>query len=198
VRKSRGQRVESQKAIVDSNPTGFPNHRIILALDPRLLTLDLHTIRLRGPWQLEPISRFAARRDGGHEVEPDSLPSPARSTMPADWSDSLGPVFLGRVRYTRTFQKPTGLERGDKVWLVVEPPRSLGIVRLADRELGTVRFGGPDGRFEITSLLADRNTLEIIVDHPALDASGRPSGDSDMQPAGGLVGEVRLEIEALK
>jgi hypothetical protein len=116
--------------------------------------------------------------------------------MPADWSDPLGNEFLGRVRYTRTFQKPTGLERGDKVWLLVEPPRSLGIVQLVSRELGTVRWGGAGGRFDITPLLADRNTLEIIVDHPALDAANRPSSDSSLRSAGGLVGEVRLEIEA--
>jgi hypothetical protein len=156
----------------------------------------MHTIRLRGPWQLEPIARFVAEPDGGCEIEMDNLPPPARATMPADWSEPFGPEFLGRVRYTRTFQKPTGLERGDIVWLVVEPPRSLGIVQLAGCKLGSVRWGEAGGRFDITPLLADRNTLEIIVDHPALDESGRMSGDSSLQSAGGLVGEVRLEIEA--
>ena len=50
-------------------------------------------------------------------------------TMPADWCGSLGADFLGRVRYRRNFQKPTGLESGERVWLVVEPPRSRGTVR---------------------------------------------------------------------
>jgi hypothetical protein len=158
------------------------------------LTLDLHTIRLRGPWQLEPIARFVVRSDGGYVIEANNLPASARATMPADWSASLGPEFLGRVRYVRTFQKPTGLETAERVWLVVEPPRSLGRVRLADVELGTVEFGGPSGRFEITSLLADRNTLEIVVEHPALDDEWPPRA-TNMQMPGGLVGEVRLEIE---
>ena len=108
------------------------------------------------------------------EIEATDLPPSARATMPADWSESFGAGFLGRVRYMRTFQKPTGLERGDKVWLVVEPPRSLGIVRLG-RAASWEPFDGvkpADGSIS-PSLLADRNTLEIIVDHPALDAANR-------------------------
>jgi hypothetical protein len=158
------------------------------------LTLDLHTIRLRGPWQLEAVARFVARRDGSFEAAGDDLPTSTRATMPADWSQSFGPGFLGRVRYVRSFQTPTGLEPGDKVWLVVEPPRSQGIVRLSDRQLGTVQRDRPAGRFDITSLLTDRNLLEVVVEHPALD-EGRPIAGSDIHAAGGLVGEVRLEIE---
>jgi hypothetical protein len=115
--------------------------------------------------------------------------------MPADWSESLGPDFIGRVRYVRTFQKPTGLEPGDKVWLCVEPPRSLGIVRLANHPLGRVHGSGSAGRFEITTLLADRNRLEIVVEHPALDEEGKPADGFLSRGPGGLVGEVRLEIE---
>jgi hypothetical protein len=160
------------------------------------LTLDTHTIRLRGPWQLQAVARFVARSDGHFEVVHDDLPTSTRATMPADWSESFGPRFLGRVRYVRTFQKPTGLDAGERVWLVVEPPRSLGTVRLANQMLGTVRIDEPAGRFDITSLLADRNTLEIVVEHPMLDEQYHPTDAAAICLPGGLIGEVRLEIEA--
>lgn len=111
--------------------------------------------------------------------------------MPSDWAASLGDDFLGCVCYRRTFQKPTGLDSGERVFLVVEPPRSRGVVSLADEELGEVHHGGPPGRFDITDRLDDHNRLEIVVEHPADgDAGGA------LSPPGGLTGEVRLEIEA--
>jgi hypothetical protein len=156
-----------------------------------------HIIRLRGPWQLEAVARFVPRPDGHYRTVGDDLPTTTRATMPADWSESFGSEFLGRVRYVRTFQKPTGLESGERVWLVVEPPRSLGTVRLADQLLGTVSRDGAASRFDISSLLADRNRLEIVVEHPALDHDGRPAQLLAIHVTGGLVGEVRLEIEAV-
>lgn len=148
----------------------------------------MHSIRLRGPWQLEPLARFALRPDGGCQRVTKTLPAACRTTMPADWSAALGHDFLGVVRYTRNFQRPTGLESGDKVWLVVEPPRSKAAVRINEHPLGEVCHGGPAGRFDITSLLAPSNLLEIEVEHSKDDA-----GDGR---CGGLVGEVRLEIES--
>ena len=104
--------------------------------------------------------------------------------------------FLGRVRYRRTFQTPTGLESGERVFLVVEPPRSRGAVSLSGKPLGYRAMGRP-GRTVSTSptLLEDHNRLEIIVDHPALDDALRPDDDGVTNLPGGLVGEVRLEIE---
>jgi hypothetical protein len=43
--------------------------------------------------------------------------------------------------------------------------------------------------------LEDHNRLEIVVDHPALDAAGAANDDGGTRLPGGLVGEVRLEIE---
>jgi hypothetical protein len=147
----------------------------------------MHTIRLRGPWQLEPILRFVPQAGGNYRWVQDGLPAEARETMPADWSASLGADFLGRVRYHRVFQKPTGLKSGERVFLVVEPPCSHGTVGLGGVELGAVEQAGAPGRFDITQRLEDHNRLEIIVEHPT---PGR-----DPSRTGGLVGEVRLEIE---
>ena len=155
----------------------------------------MHTIRLRGPWQLEPIERFVPQPDGSYRPRSENLPPAARAKMPADWSSMLGADFLGRVRYVRNFQKPTGLDRGKRVWLVIEPPRSRGIVELNRKRLGEVFSGGTVARFDITQLLGDHNRLEIVVSHPALDDAQTANDDSKTSLPGGLVGEVRLEIE---
>src|SRR3972149_9932844 len=96
----------------------------------------MHTIRLRGPWQLEPLARYAARADGGLNKQTDDLPAAGKATMPIDWSETLGRDFLGVVRYHRIFQTPTGLEPHETVWLVVEPPRAYGTGRLAGQGRG--------------------------------------------------------------
>jgi hypothetical protein len=155
----------------------------------------MHTIRLRGPWQLEPLERYIAHSDGRFEGVVEGLPPTSRMTMPADWSAAFGAGFCGLVRYHRVFQSPTGLESGERVWLVVEPPRSRGVVKLSGEPLGNVAWGGPAARFDITERLGDHNRLEIVVEHPALDGDSAPNDDSDINQPGGLVGEVRLEIE---
>ena len=59
----------------------------------------VHTIRLRGPWPYEPISRSIRRDDGRVSETSDDLPPGGRLQMPADWGRTLGPDFRGRVRY---------------------------------------------------------------------------------------------------
>ena len=91
--------------------------------------------------------------------------------MPADWANCFGRDFFGRVRYRRTFQQLTGLESGERAFLVVEPPRSRGVhIASAAKLLGefVCRADWP-ARFDITDHFEYHNRLEIIVDHPALD-----------------------------
>jgi hypothetical protein len=156
----------------------------------------MHTIRLRGPWHLEPIEQYVRRGDDRYARSTDGLPANTRLTMPADWSSAFGEHFRGRVRYHRLFQSPTGLDLGERVWLVVEPPRSRGAVKLNGKPLGDIRWRAAAGRFDITDLLEDyNNRLEIVVEHPALDGDFLPNDHSDINQPGGLIGEVRLEIE---
>ena len=155
----------------------------------------MHTIRLRGPWQLEPVARFEPESDGTYRATSENLPPATRAKMPANWADAFGPGFLGRVRYVRTFQKPTGLESGGRVFLVVSPPQSEGCILLGGQLLGFVYPGESAQRFDITERLDSHNTVEIFVDHPALDELRSKVGDPAALPPGGLVGEVRLEIE---
>ena len=81
------------------------------------------------------------------------------------------------------------------MWLVVEPPRSCGMVSLSGELLGTVRYGDPPGRYDITGHLHEHNHLDIVVDHPPLDDRTVSNDDDSRHQPGGLVGEVRLEIE---
>lgn len=150
----------------------------------------MHNIRLRGPWSVEPLERYVLRADGGYQRSTTELPAAAKMTMPADWGAVLGASFLGLVRYLRNFQKPTGLESGERVWLVVEGPRSRGSV-----ELNRKRLGDAGGRFDITELLEDHNRLEVVVEHPVVDVRGMARDDDGTRLTGGLIGEVRLEIE---
>ncbi|MCC7473983.1 MAG: hypothetical protein IT425_01195 [Pirellulales bacterium] len=152
----------------------------------------MHSIRLRGPWGVEPVARFVPRADGSFVETTADLPPASRQVVPADWSEPLGGKFLGRVNYRRTFQSPTGLDGGQRVFLVVELQASRGQVSLGNSPLGETPL-----RRDITQLLEPRNVLIITLEHPALDASGTPTDDSYSHPTGGLTGEVRIEIEEM-
>jgi len=88
----------------------------------------------------------------------------------------------GKVCWRRAFHRPTGLDAGERVWLVVDRPLSGATVRLNGQPLGDVEQGTV-GRLDVTDLLADRNALEIDVALAAPDEAGE------------LAGDVRLEIE---
>lgn len=143
----------------------------------------MHVIRLRGPWQVIPLARFLPQTDGTYLEVEQPLPAECRANMPADWSATLGSDFLGRVRFARSFHKPTALETGERVFLVVEPAQTGAAVELNRKSVGDVRWNGAPLRVDITELLGGDERLEIVVEHATSDC------------VGGLVGEVRLEIE---
>jgi beta-galactosidase/beta-glucuronidase len=144
----------------------------------------MHAIRLRGPWECEPLERDGPAGD---------LPPAGKTTVPGDWSQLLGDDFVGRVRYTRRFNAPTNLGPSERVWLVVEGVDHEADVLLNGRPLGTMPGPRPK-RFDITALVEPHNVLHIEVRLSAAvftDASvrGQRAGR-----AGGVTGEVRLEI----
>jgi len=141
----------------------------------------MHSIRLRGPWRYEVIERLA-----GDE----SLAAAGKQKMPADWSAVLGDDFRGTVRYRRKFHQPTGLEEGQQVWLAIDGVTSSGEVTLNHTPLAACGLAAqrPEPwRYEIQHLLSPTSELIIDVTHP-VDADG----------AGGLTGEVRLEIQTVR
>jgi len=115
--------------------------------------------------------------------------------VPADWSKELGIDFFGRVRYLRRFGRPTGLHDTDRVDLVVAQVDAWASVFLNQSALGEILLAARDTRFDVTDKLLVRNELVVEVELPReLAASPTlPRGDRAGR-AGGLVGEVRLEI----
>jgi hypothetical protein len=134
----------------------------------------VHTIRLRGPWELTPLVGAAIDRILPGDDPLGFVGETITQQLPGAWDEVL-PGFRGTVRYTRRFGKPTNLEPTERVWLCVEGVAGSIAMQLNDE---TIR----DTCFDITDLLRERNLLQIDVTQPHPE-----------QPAG-LVGEVRLEI----
>jgi hypothetical protein len=167
-----------------------------------------HSIRLRGPWEFQPLARLKASADGSLLETADHLPPGGTLALPADWASKLGPDFWGRVRFSRVFHRPTGLDASSKVWLVVEDvdwcahvvfnERALGdvVCRLADAPQAAGDTQRSPARWDITDRLQPENRLSVDVTCPGINANGRAlprvgRGDA----SGGLIGPVRLEIE---
>ncbi len=146
-----------------------------------------HRIRLRGPWECEPLRRSAPPPSpperGGEGGGP--LPSPFRMTMPCRWSEGGLPNFTGRVRFRRSFGYPGRIDAHERVWLTLAGIGGEAEVRLNDQLLGRIAWTGetpvpPSTEFEVTPLLRPRNELVVEIEGTA--------------EQGGLWGEVALEI----
>lgn len=154
-----------------------------------------HVIRLRGPWLFEPLSRFAI---AGQVVERgDDLPAAGRVAVPADWGESLGPNFRGRVRYRRSFHRPSTLDPHERLWLIVEGADARGAVSLNGIHLGNIDGYGLWASFDVTAIIDGRNEIALDVELPAsstgANAPLRPGRDA---LPGGPIGEVRLEVRS--
>ena len=155
---------------------------------------DPHVIRLRGPWEYEPLEQFASTDEGQRASSTADLPPGGKVQMSSDWSATLGADFLGRVRFTRHFNLPTNLEPAERVWLVFDGVDHSASVTLNGEPLGTLA-GMQTRRVDITGRLALRNRLEVEVSLALTEfADTAARGDRAGKP-GGLTGEVRLEIE---
>lgn len=167
-----------------------------------------HTIRLRGPWEYQPLGRAEILADGQVSIQAWDLPGGGTLALPADWGEALGRDFRGLVRFTRRFAQPTGLDARSRVWLVIEEVDRQGNVTLNGTSLGIVWTSATTpvpgvgaqlcpARLEITNLLQPRNVLTIDVVKPPLAAGVPPEvlGPRTDLP-GGLIGLVRLEIQS--
>jgi beta-mannosidase len=158
---------------------------------------DTHVIRLRGPWEFEPLCRVSISHDGARSESKAHLPPVGRVHLPADWGLSLGADFRGRVRYTRRFGLPTNLEPHERVWLVCDGVDYFGELAVNDQFLGRIEGYERPAEFEIGTLLAERNLLELIVELPQYkSAAAAPSRPGRAELPGGPIGEVRLEIRS--
>jgi beta-mannosidase len=134
--------------------------------------MPAHRIRLRGPWECEPLSRLG----------PGELPPPRTMTLPCRWDAGGLTDFAGRVRYRRRFGTPTNLGADECVWLTFE-----GADSRAEAWLNGERLGEHSGEgafdFAISQLLISRNELVVEVESE--------------NTSGGLWGEVALEIRSV-
>ena len=154
-----------------------------------------HAIRLRGPWEIEPLVRYLGEQNGGWSESTEQLPPKGRVKPPGDWGESLGADFRGRARYTRRFRQPSGLETRERVWLVIEGVDASGCVQLNGQRLGDVHGYALRASFDVTERLQPQNELVIDVDlPPELGDSENRSRPGRARKPGGLIREVRLEI----
>jgi hypothetical protein len=165
-----------------------------------------HEIRLRGPWQAQPLARTTRLPDGSVQPLPGPLPAATQVSVPDDWGRWMDQDFGGQVRYQRNFGCPSGLGPGDRVELVLDDVNAWADVSLNGQPLGRI-LRGHVARFEIRRLLRPRNALVVLVEKPADNAAAEelqpPAATSTatgtaatLQPArpGGITGEVRLVI----
>lgn len=154
-----------------------------------------HAIRLRGPWQYEPLARTVLLPDGTTEPEPGELPPPGRIIIPSDWGETLGADFRGRVKFLRRFNRPTGLDPLHRVFIVIEQIDAFGCVSLNEASLGEIPAVASQTQFEITKLIQPHNILCIEVELPRTSPESDLSHRRDQNQPGGIIGEVRLEID---
>lgn len=104
-----------------------------------------HRIRLRGPWECEPINGPSARR----------------VTMPAGWVESGLEGFRGLARFVRKFGYPGRVDETEHVWLVCDGCYGCREVRLN----GQLLSDQPCSvfAFEVTAILTERNQLEVLI-----------------------------------
>jgi hypothetical protein len=127
-----------------------------------------HRIRLRGPWECEPL----ASPGGG------PLPGRRRMTMPGRWGELGLPSFAGTVRFIRKFGYPGRIDEDERVWLTCEGFDGTAAIVLNEQSVAKDHVG--PFAFDVHALLKQHNRLEITI-----------TADSDR---GGLWGEVALEV----
>lgn len=127
-----------------------------------------HRIRLRGPWEYEPLGSSA-------------LPK-SRMSVPCRWDEAGLKDFVGRVRFQRRFGRPRRLEAHERVWLTFDGVLESANVWLNGQSLGKCGSGIDPFEWEVTTLIDERNELTVEV-------------ESTKGP-GGITGEVALEIRS--
>ena len=133
----------------------------------------MHTIRLRGPW----------------DVYLPGSEQPRRMEMPATWQTLLelaGAVpHRSPARLVRRFGLPTGIAPEDRLNLVLESAAACQ-VELNGQPLGSIAASQQSSSFDVTTLLKARNELVILLEIPPREF---------MPPESSCpVSDVRLEI----
>jgi hypothetical protein len=112
-----------------------------------------HRIRLRGPWEYEPLAP---------EQEGSARASSRRVNMPCRFSDLGLEHGVRRVLLRRRFGYPGRIDAHERIWLTFADIAGNAELRLNGQALGHVDPGAFE--IEVTSLLRDRNVLEVCLE----------------------------------
>lgn len=112
-----------------------------------------HRIRLRGPWECEPIAG----------------PPPRRVFMPGGWLAAGLGDFRGAALFTRKFGYPGRIDDGEHVWLTCDGCTGCREVRLNGHVLTQDHVNS--FAFDVTALLGPRNQLGVLI-HGDTDDAG--------------------------
>lgn len=128
-----------------------------------------HRIRLRGPWECEPLQALGDLL----------LPGPRRMNLPCRWAEAGLVDFAGLVRFRRRFGYPGRIDDCERVWLTFAAIEGSAAVWLNGIELDRPVPNAIGFEYCITSLLQPRNELVVEVNGPV---------------TGGIWGAVALEV----
>jgi hypothetical protein len=103
-----------------------------------------------------------------------------------DLTNAWEPPAAGSRAWVRRFGRPSGIESGDRVWLVMDLPHPAEATLNGAALPGTPETAAP-WRIEVTARLAPRNELVLL-----LDADG---GGVRRATLPAMCGRVRLEID---
>src|SRR5262249_4342969 len=106
-----------------------------------------HRIRLRSPWQVEPLAENVHDGYGGTEVRKRNLPPVRAFHSPGLWKACGLPEFAGIVRYRRHFGLPRKLDENETVWITCAGVADCCIVWLNGERLAY--FTNPRVPFEV-------------------------------------------------
>ena len=134
----------------------------------------MHSIRLRGPWRFEilPFQDFDGKQG---ELR---LPCDWSEVIPSDW-----PHSNLRVRFCRSFNRPTGITPSDRIdvvisnlpqWESLDPSVSINGQAIN----GEPHPAGDAWRYEIAERLDAHNELVIQLQ---LESSGKHPGQVALQ-----------------
>lgn len=130
----------------------------------------MHSIRLRGPWELHLPGR-----------------EPQRLEMPATWGTISVLAWESPIRLVRRFGQPTGIAPLDHLHLVIDSAACECRVELNGQLLGSIDSSQLSSSFNVTTLLTDRNELAIIFDSLSQQQPAPSSGTAPLS-------DIRLEI----
>lgn len=131
-----------------------------------------YRIRLRGPWEVTLIER-------------DGTAEPLRfAYIPAEWRELFGDR-AGTAVFRRRFNRPTGLEESDEIWIVFPAVPGEVSFEINGRALSPCELTPERRAYDVTAELQEFNLMEVQVKDDPASHAGRP---------GGLCETVYLEI----